>query len=582
MKTNVLLTQAILCGVLLNGLTSFASEAKSPEVKTSTDLTVGSKLEAKPEEIMVTMKVPLFSEDFSQFPLAKVNDEKITLDDFNNALTTLHAGMGEGKRAAKQDYVEILNRLINSQLIIQEAKNMGLDQQPEVKEAIDSYSKKLLRETLLKQHVKDLKPDEKEVAKVYKQNTEEWKLKSLEFKNNNDAQQFEKEIKAGKDFGALYGKTLKDGVAEGSKEDSYVKRANIHPEILKILVGMKIGSVSPVVTLQKGFLVFKLEDVRYVEDAKVKEQVQQAIISNARLKALEAYRDALIKKYVKQHTKLINSLDFEAKKPGFESMQKDKRVVADIQGEKSLTVADLAEAITGKFYHGVEIAIKEKRVNRSKQELLLDILSNRVIEKEALARGVDRTDEYKKKVKDYAKGLIFGTFIEKVIKPDIKLKDEELKAYYKEHLHQYTYPEMYKIDAIVFSTNKDAEAAIDKLRKGMDFKWFKSNAEGRLEEGVRPKLDFLGNTILKAELPGDLQKALTGVTSGEYRLYARDNEYYVLYVQDVVPSREQPFSEVEGTIMKEVFSKKLNESVESWAKKLREASDVKIYAEFKK
>lgn len=582
MKTNVLLSRVILCGAMLWGTMAFASDGKPAEGATGIDVSAAGKTETKPEEILIPVKIPLFSEDFSQFPLVKVNDEKVTLEEFTGALTSLHEGMREGKRAVKPEYGEILHRLINSQLIIQEARNMGLDQQPEVKEALDTYAKKLLREKLLLQHVKDLKADEKEVAKLYRQNTEEWKLKSLEFKTNNDAQQFAKEIKAGKAFGPLYEKAVKDGVAERSKEDAYVKRANIHPQIVNILSGMKAGSVSPVVQLQKGFLVFKVEDVRYVDDAKVKEQVQQEILTKARLKALEDYRDALIKKYVKQKTKLINSLDFEAKKPGFENMLKDKRVIAEIQGEKPITVATLAEAIAGKFYHGVEIAIKEQRVNKSKQELLLDLLSNRVIEKEALSRGIDKTDEYGKKVRDYAKGVIFGTFVEKVIKPEIKLKDEELQAYYKEHLHQYTYPEMYKIDAIVFTTGKDAEAAIDKLKKGMDFKWFKSNAEGRLAEGVRPKLDFLGNTVLKSELPGAVQKALTGVAAGEYRLYAADKEHYVLFVQDVVPSREQPFKEVEGSIMKAVFSNRLNESVESWAKKLWEASDVKIYAEFKK
>jgi hypothetical protein len=54
----------------------------------------------------------------------------------------------------------------------------------------------------------------------------------------------------------------------------------------------------------------------------------------------------------------------------------------------------------------------------------------------------------------------------------------------------------------------------------------------------------------------------------------------VLNVVEVIPAKAQDFKEVEAPIRKIVYFDQLNKAVESWASKLRKASDVKIYADF--
>ena len=48
--------------------------------------------------------------------------------------------------------------------------------------------------------------------------------------------------------------------------------------------------------------------------------------------------------------------------------------------------------------------------------------------KEALRLGIDKTEGYKNKVKEYENSLIFGAFVQKAVVPDIKLKEEELES----------------------------------------------------------------------------------------------------------------------------------------------------------
>ena len=581
MKKTVL-AKVMVCAGLVAGLTVAASADQQPAaVKTEQQKAAGSAPAAPaPDEIIVNLKAPLFAPEFASFPVVKVNDEVVTLGDLNESLSLVHEGMAEGQMGKKKNFSEVLDRLVNSKLIIQEAENMGLDQLPEVKDLLDANTRKMLRETLMTQRIKDLKPSEAEVEREYKSKIVEWKLTSLVFKDEAQAKKAEKELKGGKAFTTLYDKATKEKLAEGTRDEAYLNSSSFSPGIVKILTGLKAGAATPVIPLEKGFLIFKVEDVKYNEDPRMKEKVAQDVLTAARLKALKAYRDELIKKHLKENKKLVDALDFEAERPGFEKLMKDTRVLAEVKGLKPVTIVDLAEAIREKFFHGVDVAIKDKKVNKVKTELLLKLYSDKVLEKEALEKGLDKSADIVRKVDEYRTSMLFGAFVEKVVQPEVKLSIDELETYYKENISQFTYPEMFRIEAIAFASAKDAEAAIDKLRKGMDYKWFKSNAEGKLQSA--PRLNFDGNIIARSQLPEGVQKVLTGVKSGEYRQYEQDGEYYVLNVLEEIPAREQPMKEVEEVIRKTVFFDKLNKSVEAWSAKLREASDIKTYVDFRK
>jgi hypothetical protein len=244
-------------------------------------------------------------------------------------------------------------------------------------------------------------------------------------------------------------------------------------------------------------------------------------------------------------------------------------------------VADLASAVKAKFFHGVEQAVKDKKaskVNKVRDELIIEMVARRALEKEARLSKLDQTDDFRKAVADFEDSVLFGTFVEKVIKPEIKMSDEELNAYYQAHSKEYTYPEMLKLDGIGFTSQTAAQSGIEKLRQGMDFKWFKDNAEGRIAKEAPGQLSFSEGPVLTSSLGEEMTKALSGAMVDEYRLYAAPEKiFYVLRVVEVIPSRVQSYNEVEPTVLKGVFFEKLNRALGEWGNKLRQASDVKVY-----
>jgi parvulin-like peptidyl-prolyl isomerase len=510
--------------------------------------------------------------------VAIVNEEPITLDEFNRELGILSQGREGEKKVAKEKHFELLNRLINGRLIIQEARRMGLDELKEVKERVDVFSKVTLRDELLERQLKTIKPDEKEIERLYRESTKEWRIKSILFEKEEDAKAMEDMLKRGKDFDETLKKSLADKKGKGSEEGSYLKDKELLPEIADAVSKMKIGSTSSVVKIKTGFVIFKLEDIRFPDDPLVKERVRLEVLGQKQKEAFLKYEKTLRMKYAKVNEVLLGSLDFESKEPGFEKLLKDKRVVAEIKGEKPITVGDLADYMRQQLFHGLERAVETKRLNKRKNEILEEMLHKRVLRKEALRLGIDKTEGYKNKVEEYENSLLFGAFIQKAVVPDVKLKEEELKAHYDQHIKDYTYPEMMKMSTLIFKTRGDAEKAILTLRKGTEFQWVKANAEGQLDRNSRGILDLDGRLLTTRDLPEELRKAISGGKVGDFRLYqSPENYFYVLYIQQVVPSKPQPYEEAREKVARKVYDDKLKRAVEEYADKLRAVSDVKVY-----
>ena len=206
------------------------------------------------------------------------------------------------------------------------------------------------------------------------------------------------------------------------------------------------------------------------------------------------------------------------------------------------------------------------------------MIYRRVFRKEALRLGIDQTEDYKNKVKEYENSVLFGAFINKVIAPDIKLKEEEMKAYYRKHIKDYTMSEMIRINSLVFAKREDAEAALGRLRKGTEFQWLAANADGQVDKNAKGILNFGERPIMTTDLPEGVQKAVHGAKAGDFRLYASPEGYfYVLAVQQVVPSKPQPYEEAREAVAKRLFDEKVKKEMENYADKLKAASEVKIY-----
>ena len=517
--------------------------------------------------------------------LARVNGETILLEELERVFFATHGeSAGSGMPPAKPSAV--LDRMINARLIVQEARNIGLNELPEVLKAGKSFEEETLRRMLYTLQVQDIRePGKKEVDRRYREIVKEVRLESLLFDREEDAKRLLAAVKEGKSFEAAAKKELSAGNAKGSAEGKHLKYSSLSPEFERVISSMKKGEISPIIPVGKQYTVLKLLDIRYPEDKAARERAKQDALQAKRNNTLRTYLEGLRAKYAKVDRKLLDSIDYDSPEPGFEKLLADKRVLATVQGGTPVTVADLSSALRRQFFHGTDRAAAGKKINSRKEPAFEDMLSKQVSVLEARKRKLDQTVYFKSAVKENLDSVLFGAFMEKVVLPDIKYSEEELKKHYQGRIQEYTSPDMVRIDGLAFREKKTAEEAIRKLRKGADFRWLKENAEGQVDPSQEKELlEFKGQVLSSRTLPEAVRKAISGASPGDYRLYepSGGKAYYVLNLQERIPPKPVPFESVKADIEKKVREEKLVKAMKDWENRLRKASEIKIYADGKK
>ena len=522
--------------------------------------------------------------------VAAVGGDPITLAEFKRALAASHAGTmaapdrkdGDPRPPGQIDYSGIIKRLVNIRLIVLEATNMGLGEQPEIRDAMETYSRDTLIKLLLEQQVQDVTVEDAEVEPAYRERVREAKIRSAVFKKKEDAARVEAEIRGGVDFDAATGTAARKDLAEVEAEGRFMKNADLHPSVVQLISRMKAGDVSPVVTVGLGqHILFQLQDVRYPEqiDPQMWRSARNEVLNQKKLQATRDFYEDLRKKRAAIDRKLLDSLDYEAASPGFEAMRDDKRILVKIKGQESISVADLTRALDRKFFHGISQAIAAKRVNAAKAEELERMMHNRILEKVALEKGLDRTKEYELRVREYEDALIFGWFIEKVIAPGIQLDMKELQQYYDDHREDFSSPKMIRLRSLIFRHKSQAIDAIDKLTGGTDFDWLAANAQGQVDRSAAGLLRFDGRLLTQQGLPEGLRSAVAGCSTGDYRLYS-DSQlgvHYVLRIEQVVDTGVRPFAEVQKEVAEIVFDQKLKVAMDTWTDQLSRHYPVEVF-----
>ncbi len=565
--------------IAATGSTAPAVKAPQPVVSRGTGTGPASEGPA------ITVKVPLFAANADTVPLAAVNDDVVTLGDLTAALASAHEERDPAKKESggKIEYHQILDRLINVRLVVQEAVRIGFDELPEFKSAVEDYSTNALAEQLMREVTKDVKADPAAVEKLYKEMAVEWKIKSLFFEKEDDAKGMAAALKAGSSYDELAKKAVAEKKAKSLDEGSFVRPRDLSPHIMETVATMETGSVSPIVKVQSGkttgFTIMKLEEKRYPENPALREQAEQSALAAGRTRAWNEYKTSLVTKWVKIHDKTVKGLDYDANFKKFPDMLKDKKVVAEIKDEKPITVGEFTEELLSKLWHGPEEAAKAKKLNKQKLPTLFLMIGKRVIARDVKDRGFPASDEYVKGLRAFKDKTLFGLFVERVVFPDVKVAEKDLTSYFEAHQNEYQYPEMMKLSSLAFMTKRDAESAIKTLKKGSDINWVRSNAEGIVAPEEEDPFTALSSKILSLNsLSPGMAKAIAGGRAGEYRIYDGGEErYYVLSIEDAIPARPQPYEEVKGSVSEKVFNEKFVQAMEDWFRKLRSASSVKIY-----
>jgi hypothetical protein len=510
--------------------------------------------------------------------VAVVNRDAIYLDELlrESGPSANRTSLQQGRGSA--DDLALLDRLITIKLIVQEAATMGLAELPEIQKQVDVTSREILREVLIDRLVKDVTADPAAVEKLFRETVREWKTTSLLFQDAAAAQRAQKEIASGAAFADVAARAVAAKTAKTDGDNAYHPKTDYLPQIAQAIAPLRVGQVSPVIRLQAGYVLVRVVDIRYPENAEARAEAKKQVLSQQQVAFLKAHEEDLRRQFVVVNKTLLANLNYEAAQPTIDALLKDTRVVAEIKGAASVTVGDLTDYLKMQYFHGSDQPAQRRRMNTNKTAALDATLGRRLLNMEALKLGIDKTNAYRDRVTGYKDSLVFDTFVQKVIAPENKMREDEVKQYYNGHLKDYSYPGMLRLRSLAFTRRSAAEDAIRKLREGTDYGWLAANADGQVAKGTPGLLAFDGQPVMVDSMPAGLQKSLADVKAGEPRLYASpEGPFYVLAVQQVLGSTARPYEDVREDIAKKLYGEKLKKGVETYAAKLRAQSKVETY-----
>lgn len=510
--------------------------------------------------------------------VATINDDSISLDEFALQLdpSVNRTRLLQGRGTAKE--VELLERLVTIKLVAQEAETIGLDEAPEIRKQVDVSSREILREILLKRLAKDVRPDPVAVEKLFRDLVREWKTTSLLFHDQASAERARMEIASGSPFEEVAAKATAAKKAQANQDNRYHPRKDYLPQIADEIAKLRVGGLSPVIRLQAGYALVKVVGIRYPENTAARSEARQKVLNDRQQAALAAHEQELRRKYSVIDSSELKKLNYETSQLAMDTLLKDKRVLAQIKGGAPVTVGDLTDYLRLQFFHGTDQARQRREMNERKEAALEAMVGRRLLNAEALRVGIDKTNEYRDRINGYKETLVFDNFLQKVIVPENKMKEEEVKGYYSAHMKDYSNPEMLRVRGLAFGGRPAAESAMRKLQDGTDYTWLAANADGQLAKGTQGVLTFDGRPVTRNSMPVGLQKALAGSKSGEHRLYASpEGPFYVVAVQQVISADPKPYDDVREEIARKLYNEKLKKAVQDYANKLRAHSKVAVY-----
>lgn len=233
----------------------------------------------------------------------------------------------------------------------------------------------------------------------------------------------------------------------------------------------------------------------------------------------------------------------------------EDRILVKI-GDDVITQSDLDEAMKN---------IPERKKPKLKEQMLDQLIKNKVFSKEAIKAGIDKDQEFKEEMEKSTKEILSKYYIKKNIDTKSEPSEEDIKAYYTEHKDQYLIPEGVLIQEILVKKNEDAEDILRKLKKGQSFETLVKL------KSISPSWKNAGRIwIYKGRTDPELEKVAFNLEKDKLSdIIKTEQGYEIIKVLDKSEKREITLEEAKRDIRYQLYWKKRKEIMDSYYKEAK-------------
>ncbi|MBI2528393.1 MAG: peptidylprolyl isomerase [Candidatus Rokubacteria bacterium] len=506
----------------------------------------------------------------SDLILARVNGEAITAAQLDEGFTANHQGHGVllAGRGAVRDFLE---QVIDRRLLVQEARRIGGEEQPDIQKWRAALRAKRAGEGLFRAEVTNkVVVREEQVAAVYSQLGERFSARHILVSSREGAEQAFARIKAGEEFGEVARQLSRAATANRGGDLGIVQWGRLDPTLEKALWALGPGDTSEPFESEEGWNLLHVTD-RTSEELPKLGEARSRIRATLVQRLTRAGAGALFRRLMTQSGAVIDEAPLVAAlvaAPGAGSAP--TAVVVDAAGER-ITVDRALKLVN------VEAARKlpPDRMRRQARGVLEAEVFRILLEKEGLARGYGDTPAVLRELDEGTDEAIFEHLLGSVVLARVQVGDAEIEAYYRSHAKEYTEPEAIQISALLVEGEDEAQEVLRELRGGAELG---ALARRRSKD---PSTAASGGEIPGWLTRGKLDPAVEAVAfslrrEGTLGVAKVSAGYFVVRLERRRPERVKPLDEVREAARTAALRQRSREAVKGWVTKLRQASTIDV------
>jgi len=498
--------------------------------------------------------------------LALVDGEAITKGDLEYSLSIAHR-KEDLSSAGEMDLNQYVQKLVDDQLIIDDAGRMGMDEYPEVQQSVQAF---LLRESVTKLYhdeiVQKVSVTESEVRDYYKKNYERFTLGIIEANSEEEAEEVLKQLKAGGDFKEIALQYSKHP-SEKSGEEVVYPRNSLAAYIYEAIIELQPGGYTDVIHIMNNDIIVKFIQREEAPDDALDEALRGKIEKELRDKKEKERSDEYLKylrerAQVKIDNELLSTISLNGSSEEIETWAKDERPLVDVDGS-ILTVGDfITNVMPG--------------TRKSEEDIIQNWINRKIVDHEALNRHYESEPDLERKVYRYENQILKKTFIKRIVVPRVVITDKLLEDYYESHKESFKRPARYRIQRITVKDEETAQEIVGNLRDGADFSWV---AKRKSIDSHAPSGGEAG-WVKSEELPGPLGEMITTLNPGDITPGVEiDSLYIIVKLKEKTEEAIEEFEKVKNIVYRVYFNEQVGTIMDSYIDQLKQDAHITIYDE---
>ena len=502
--------------------------------------------------------------------LAIVNGDSIFAEQLEGELMRIHSGQQETSRA-HFDVERVLDKLVNDRLLIQDARWMKLDQEPEVRKELDGYRQTCALEQYFAAAIPDTFSIEKQdIEAYYRESYRQIHLFLLKLRDRQQADSAARFLESAHHLSDIAAKFPSEMYRFAGGDQGLKAWRDLDPVLQREVKGLQVGQIAGPFEHTNVYAFIELlgeqpadtallaqhyPRIRALLNQQRKRQFREDLVQSLRSKYPVQIHDSLFQQY-------LSLPDSVFRKPELQGLELAKA------GTSPISIKALQKRLGHRG--GKDNPALRKNLVR---ESLDGLIEERLFEQEAAALDYAQSPPVLKNVKVFEDSLLLYGYLEQTVAPRVTVTPAAIDSFYQARSEMFRRPDDVRLGQLTVGEVDSADLILSRLQGGADFVWLVreySADEYAAKDGDRGWLNL-------ASLPQMMKAVLDTARLGQCLGPYPEEEGYVIYrLSDRRQGEIPELAKVQGRIQQILYQSEFNRVLNETLAELKENAMIEI------